>query len=98
MAFAVKITKASDDGRLARYTWESTTGRTGAVLLDVDAKMFRPCDENGTPLGDMSLRIGEEVSHPDPDAAQDFITAVSGILKKWKGSGTPPETAHLYFG
>jgi hypothetical protein len=98
MAFAVKVSKVSDDGRRARYAWESTTGRAGSILLDIDGRVFRPCDEFGDPLGVMSLRVGGDVTDQDPVTAQDFITAVSGILKKWNGSDVPPETAHLYFG
>ena len=98
MAYAVKITKEMDDGVLVRYAWESTADRAGNVLLDPRAKLFRPCDELGNPIGDMSVRIGAEVENADPETVQDFVTVLSGILKKWKGSGTPPETAHLYFG
>ena len=98
MAYAIKVAKMSDDGRRARYLWESTTGRSGNVLLDADARLFRPCDELGSPIGDMSVRAGADVENADPETVQDFVTVVGGILKKWKGSGAPPETAHRYFG
>ena len=94
MAYAVKITKVADEGALARYAWRSTTGRSGNVLLATDAKLFRPCDELGNAVGEMSLR-GNGVGNPDPETVQDFVAAVGGVFKKWKGSGLPPETARL---
>jgi hypothetical protein len=99
MAFAVKIVRIAGSTETALYAWESTNGRNGHVLLDIGDKFFRPADGQGVPIGEMSFRVGDEDPvNPDSATVQDFLTAVSGIIRKWKGASSPPETAHLYFG
>ncbi|NUP50021.1 MAG: hypothetical protein HOW97_22320 [Catenulispora sp.] len=98
MAYSVRITRIGYTGAQAVYEWQSTNGPSGHVALDTRTATFRPADASGTPLGAMSFRRGDEdVSNPEVGAVNDFLTVVSGIIKRWKDA-EPPETAHLYFG
>lgn len=98
MAYSVRITRTGYDGAVAFYEWESTHGRSGHVRLDARTATFRPVDASGTPIGTMSFRRGDgDVTNPEAGAVNDFLTVVSGILKRWKET-EPPETAHQYFG
>ncbi|GAA1972167.1 hypothetical protein [Catenulispora subtropica] len=98
MAYSVRITRIGYDGASAVYEWESTNGPSGHVGLDVRTATFRPVDATGAPIGTMSFRKGDgDVSNPEAGAVTDFLTVVSGIIKRWK-EAEPPETAHQYFG
>lgn len=99
MAYSVRITRVAYDGAHAVYEWESTTGASGYVGVDLGTPAaFRPTDASGAPIGAMSFRRGDsEVAAPEADTVSDFLTAVSGIIKRWRET-EPPETAHLYFG
>jgi hypothetical protein len=98
MAYSVKITRVAGDATNLLYHWESTTGSSGALLLEVPTRTFRPADPGGDPVGEMLLRVGDaDVTNPDPSTVHDFLTAASSVMRKWKG-GQPPDSANLYFG
>lgn len=98
VAYSVRITRTGYDGALAVYEWESTNGPSGHVGLDARTATFCPVDAAGTPIGTMSFRKGDgDVTNPEVGAVNDFLTVVSGIIKRWKET-EPPETAHQYFG
>lgn len=98
MAYSVRITRVGYDGERAVYEWESTNGPSGHVGVDIPAAIFRPVDASGAPIGMMSFRRGDgDVTHPEAGAVNDFLTVVSGIIKRWQ-EPEPPETAHRYFG
>ncbi|WP_218720595.1 hypothetical protein [Nocardia sp. MH4] len=100
MAYSIGVWRQP---RTTVYRWESDYGgavkHEGFVRVYPDTMTVRPCTQNGTSIGDLTLGVDGgrtgSAQGVDPNLLRQIALA---ILRKIGSTGELPETAHKYYG
>lgn len=94
MPHSFQLLRVSSAG--SKHVYRATFGEDGHsfLLLDESAAAVRVGDEQGNPVGDMTLAAGKgNVENPVEDAVavEDFTMAAAHLLSRWRKLGAAPE-------